>query len=69
MTMNMMKYHQMRKLQTKIQHQRFGEFCRLFVTCSFYDVIKFVLYFALFLIKSSDFLNNNIVNNGEFIYL
>ena len=67
--MNMMKYHQMRKLQTKIQHQRFGEFCCLFVTCSFYDVIKFVLYFALFLIKNGDFLNNNIVNNGEFIYL
>ena len=67
--MNMMKYHQMRKLQTKIQHQRFVEFCCLFVTCSFYDVIKFVLYFALFLIKNNDFLNNNIVNNGEFISL
>ena len=67
--MNMMKYHQMRKLQTKIQHQRFGEFRCLFITCSFYDIIKFVLYFALFLIKNSDFLNNNIVNNGEFIYL
>ena len=54
MIMNMMKYHQMRKLQTKIQHQRFSEFCCLFITCNFCDVIKFVLYFALFSIKISD---------------
>ena len=54
MIMNMMKCHQMRKLQTKIQHQRFSEFCCLFITCNFYDGIKFVLYFALFSIKISD---------------
>lgn len=49
MTMNMMKYHQMRKLQTKIQHQRLvNSVVYKFITCNFYDVVKFGLYFALF---------------------